>query len=340
MGGSASTSQATLSANTAIINQSTMNQLNSIVNTTAVNTMIENVKTCSASVVQSQHLVIKNITCGDNCNIALAQDQSAWLDFSCAQQDTIQMEVIQSMVDNINTAILENTSTDLLNKLSSDISSKSKSDWGALPWGGSTSNANVKQDINNYVSNNTNVTVKNAIENAVYANFKNSNINSCIAKIISDQEIEATDISAGKNFTFTVNQTQNASAMASCIQSANVISRTINDIAKFANLTVDIKKDTTTENTSETTVESESTATGFFQGIATVVQSIGTAINSIFSGLLSGLGLSALAPISSPSCFSLICCCCCIFIFIIIFGVFGGMGSGDASADGSSVIEE
>ena len=341
MGGSESKTNATLDSNTTVINESTLNQFNSLVNKTAVNTMIENVKKCSASVVQSQHLTIKNITCGDNCNIALAQDQSAWLDFNCAQKDDVQMDVIQKMIDNINTTLKDNTSTDLLNKLNSNISSKSQSDWGALPWGGSSSNANVNQSIKNYVSNKTNVNTSNAIENAVYASFKNSNINECIAKIISEQEIKATDISAGKNFTFTVNQSQKADAIASCIQNANIASRVITDVTKFAGLDLSIKKDTEVENISETKAESESKNTGFFQGIGSVVESVGTAIGNVFGGLLSGLGLGAFAPLLGPSRSSSLCCCCCIIILIILMVIFGGgmsflTGSSTESSTGNT----
>lgn len=324
MGGSSSTANVTLESNTTIINESTMNSFNQLVNKTAVDTMIENVKKCSASVVQSQHLVVKHIKCGDNCNISLAQDQKAWLDFTCAQKDDVQMEVVQKMIDTISNGLKDNSSTDLLNKLNSNVSNKAKSDWGALPWGGSTTNTNVNQKINNYVSNKTNVNVKNAIENSVYASFKNSNINECIAKIVSEQEIQASDIEAGKNFTFTVNQSQKADAIASCIQNANIASRVISDVTKFAGLNLEIKKDTKVQNLSETKVESEALTTGFFQGIGSIFSGI---IGSIFGAL----GMGALAPISAPSSSSSLLLCCCLCCLIIIFVIFGGVFMGGSA---------
>lgn len=331
MGGSSSTMNATLESNSMVVNENTLNQLNKVVNKVAVDTLIENVKKCSASLVQSQKLTVKHIKCGDNCNIALAQDQKAWLDFSCAQKDEIQMDVVQKMVDTISSKMKESSSADLMNKLNSNISNKSQSDSTGFPWGGSTTNTNVNQKINNYVSNKTTTNIQNVLENAVYSNFKNSNIDECMAKLINEQEITATDIEAGKNFSFTVNQAQKAEAIASCIQGANIASRVVSDLAKYSDLDLTVKKDTTIKNESELKAEAASKQTGILGGIAEI-------FGGMSGGSFASLGLTGLmpllAPILSPS-VSSSSCSCCIIIIIILFMVLGGGGLALFASKGS-----
>lgn len=333
MGGTESKTAATLSANTAIINESSMNYLNSLVNNAAIDTMISSVKKCSAAVIQNQKLTIKNIKCGDNCNISLFQDQTAWLDFSCAQKDDIQMEVIQKMIDTLNQSLVANASNDLVNKMNSNLQTKSQQDWGTFPWSGSSANTTVSQNINNYVKSKTNTNVTNAIQNSVYASFKNSSINDCITKIINSQEIQASDVTAGTNFTFTINQSQTAKLISSCIQNSNVTNRVVADVTKFAGLDLSIKNDTGVDNTSETTAETIAKNTGFLQGLGDAFSGIGTA----FSSILSGLGLTAITPFMAPSSASSSLCCLCLCCLLMIVLMMGGLGGDSTDATGSSV---
>lgn len=324
MGGTSSTTSANLTSNTIITNENSMNYLNSLVNKAAVDTMIENVKKCSASLVQNQKLTIKGLKCGDNCNIALLQDQKSWLDFTCAQKDDIQMSVIQKMIDTMQQALKDNVSADILNKMNSNLSTKSKQDWGTFPWSGSTANTNVNQAVNNFVTNKTNTNVKNAIENSMYASFKNSNINNCIAQIIATQEITAQDIQAGAQFTFTINQTQTANLVAQCIQNANITNQVVADVAKFAGLDLQIQKSNSSSTTSEATAETSAKNTGLLQGIGDAAAGVGAAVGNIFSAV----GLAFLTPFMGPSSASSISCCLCLCCLMIIMLMAGGMGDG------------
>jgi len=329
MGGTESKTAAMLTSNTTVINQSSLNYMNSLVNNAAINTMIESVKKCSASIIQNQKLTIKNIKCGDNCNIALFQDQTAWLDFTCAQKDDVQMEVINKMIDTINQSLNSGASNDLVNKMNSNLKTKSQQEWGTFPWSGSTANTDLKQNINNYVQNKNNTNITNAIQNSVYANFKNSNINECITKIISNQEISAQDISAGKNFSFTINQSQTSKLISSCIQNSNVTNRVVADVTKFAGLDLQIKNDTGVSTESTATTETTAVNSGFLQGIGSVFSGIGSA----FSNILSGFGLTALTPFMAPSSASSSMCCLCLCCLLILVLLMGGMSGDNSTAD-------
>lgn len=328
MGGTSSKTAATLSSNTVVINQSSLNYLNTTTNSVGVSTLIQNVQKCSAALVQSQNLTVKNISCGNNCDISLFQNQSAWLDFTCAQQVDVQMAVIQQMANTINQALTTYAANDLINQMNSNLSTKSQQDWGTFPWSGSSASTSVTQNINNYVKNNTNVNVTNAIQNSVYASFQNSNISNCIAQIINSQQIQAQNITAGTNFTFTINQAQTASLVEQCIQSANIANQVVSDVTGFAGLGLQITNATTAENTSETKAETEAVNSGILQGISGVVSSIGTA----FGNILSGLGLTALVPFMGPISASSSLCCVCLCCLIIILVIFGGMSSLNGTA--------
>lgn len=328
MGGTTSKSSATLSNNTVVVNQSTLNSLNTTTNTTAVNSLISNVQQCSASIVQNQTLTIKGVSCGDNCNISLFQNQSAWLDFKCAQQASVQNSVMQQMSTSLNSQLASGMSTNLLNTINSALSAKSQQDWGTFPWSSSTATTAVQQEINNYVSSKTNTNITDAVNNSVYANFKTSNFNNCIASIINSQEITAENITAGTSFTFTINQSQTAQNVTNCIQSINIANGVVSDIAKLAGLALQINNDTGVSNESATTAQSEATNSGILQGVASVVQSITAGLGD----LLSGLGLAVLIPFMIPSSGCLFFCCscmCCIVMMMLMGGGFGGSSGAD-----------
>lgn len=259
MGSGASSSAAvTQEFETTVINRSTINTLNKMVNTTAVNTLIQSVKNCSSTIVNSQRIVFKKFTAGGDIDINVSQNQSAWLNLSCAQRDEVKNDVITSMIDTITQALNSSTSQDVINKLNAEASSKSEEGWLTMPWGGASSDSSVNQKIKTYVENKKETNIQNVIENAVYANFTNSSYDECISKIINSQEIEAENLDAGGSIRFTANQEQAATLISECIQEANVTNRAVNDITRF--LGIKIKEDVTQSTIIEAEAESKATA--------------------------------------------------------------------------------
>ncbi len=325
MGGAASTSKAALVSNTAILNQSTLNVLNQVTNKTAVDTMIENAKKCSASIAQTQTQEFGDITVSGGSSATLSQEQAAKLDFTCLQQDKIQNDVIQKMADTLDQAFKENTSTDLMSKLDANIKQKTAADTTGFPWGGANTNSDVKQTTNVNVKNTTANNIKSVIENSVSASFKNSNIQECIAVIIQNQKIKAGNVTVTDKSEFAVYQLQNADLLAKCIQTADIATKVVSDVAAYAGLSMEIKKDTKSIAESAVKTEQDTTQKGILGGVAGVVDSVGGLLGNVFTGL--GMGL--LAPLALPSLVSC-CCLCCLIILFIVFGGMSSMGSVDS----------
>ncbi len=264
MGGGASSSAAVTQENeTIVINKSAIDILNKSVNTTAVDTLITNVKNCSSSIINNQRIVFRRFNAAEDININVSQNQSAWMDLSCAQRDEVKNEVMAKMVDTINQSLQSTAQQDVISKLNADSSAKAEQGWLSTPWGGASSDSTVNQKIKTYVENNRKTDIKNVIETAVYANFTNSNYDECIGKIVNSQEIVAEDLTAGRNILFTADQVQATQLLTQCIQEANVTSRAVNDVARF--LEIQIKEDV--KQSAESDAEGSAESVAITQGL-------------------------------------------------------------------------
>jgi hypothetical protein len=291
-GGASSGSTVVQEGETVVINRSSINALNKLVNTTAVNTMMENVKQCSAAVLNNQNLRIKKLYIGDNGVVTIEQLQQAGLDMSCAQRENIQNSIMTSMVDTIMAQLQSTANQDVVSKLNALTTAKSEQEWGALPWGGATSDSGVSQKIKTHVENTRHTSIQNVIENAVYANFTNSNYSSCINSIVQQQSIELEDVQTGVNVKFTINQSQAANLAAKCIQETDVTNRAINDVVR--NVGLKIKEDTSQSSSTDVTGEAKSSAlAGGFPALSSSVCFIIVLIIALIAGyfLLQSRGL-------------------------------------------------
>jgi hypothetical protein len=318
MGGSKSKATVLQQNETLIVNKSSLDVLNEQIQKTIVNTTIDIVKECSASTTATQLQHIKGLKIGGDVNIGGTQKQEVLLDFTCAQSDQVQQGVSQEMVQEILQQMENKVDNSVMTDLEAKAKSKSKNDWGALPWGGSDAEADTKQIVNNTVINDTDRTLKNVVKTAVETNFTQNIAEKCMATVVASQKVIVEEIAAAGDFNYEMHQEQVVNLYADCVQGSEIANNITSNIATFYDMK--IEDDTTTKAETEMTgkSESESVQTGFFQGIASVVESIGTAIGNIF-----GLGsLGALSPLSSP--ISVICCCClCIMMIVMMF-----MGSG------------
>lgn len=325
MGGSQSTTQASLSSNTTVVNQSALNLLSSTANTNTINNMINAAKNCSSTISQGQNINLGDITVGGQSSATITQQQAASLDFTCLQQNTVQNQIIQQLASSLTQAFQNNSSSDLLNKLNSAIKQKSQSESIGFPWGGSSTNTSVNQKINNYIANKTTTNLSDVVNNATYANFQTSTIDTCLAQIIQNQQIAAGNVTVTGKSQFAITQSQNVAALTKCIQTADIASKVVSDVTKYAGLTLSVKNDAAASNTSETSAESSTQQIGLFGGISKVVDSLGGLVQNLFTGI----GLGILAPLAP----SLVSCCCCLCCLIILFVIFGGMGIMGSSSD-------
>lgn len=296
--------------NTNVVNQSTINSLSETLNSTTVNTVINNVKQCSAAILNNQTVVFEGIKSAGNIDINVAQNQSAWLDFTCAQTDAVKNDVVAQLVSTIQQNMKSNIDTATLNNLQAIAAAKSTQDFGSFPWGGPSSNSNTTQKINTYISNNQTTNLQTVLQNSVYASFTNSNYDSCIASLVNNQEVTAKNITTGGTLTFTVNQTQSAQLLTSCIQNSNISNRALNDMTSFLGIKVAQDTTTKTNNTSSGTA----TSTSDNKGVGSLLPDF----SSLFSGL-SGMfsGLGGVVVFSSFSCCLMLCL---LIVFLVLFG--------------------
>jgi hypothetical protein len=312
MGNTSSTANATLSSKNVIVNTTALNDLNTQITNTAVNSMISIASNCGSALTQSQQAQFGNITLTGNATATVNQQQLANMNFSCLQQESIQQSLVATMASTINNAIQSNSSTALLNSLNAAIANKTQSDFASTNFGGTTTNTATAQAISNYVKNNSTATVSNVIRNSVYGTFKNTIANNCIAKVVQAQNISVSNLTASDNAQFLSSQAQNASLLTNCVQNTNIVNQVVNDLTSFSGLTVTSQSGTEISNTAKAELESSAVASGLFEGVATAIASIGTALGSIFG--LSGLGLPL--GVSSGS-----VCLCIICIVIIYFAM-------------------
>jgi len=307
MGGSSSKSSANLVSNTVIVNQTDLNVLNSTTNKFTADIMIENAKSCSAGIVQGQKITAADVIATKKSTINISQIQEAKLDFSCLQKDNVQLDIINKIADTLNQTVASSANNDILNKMTASVQAKSQDQWGSFPWGGASAESNVNQSVNTYVNNKTNVNIKNVIENATFANFKNSNISSCLAKIVQDQEMALGNIVASDSSSIALIQKQSAEAVVKCIQQADIATKVVSDLIKFTDLKMEVKNDTNVKNTMDAKAESDSVKQGVFQGFASF-------FTDIFAGIFGpyvGIGIAVVV---------LCCIVCCVLIISLVFG--------------------
>ena len=296
---------------TKVINKSSVDFLNQQIQNTIVNTTLDFVKSCSASLINTQSIKITGIRAGEDVTITTKQAQQGMLDFGCAQNSTVKNDVSASIVSKLLSDITNNVDTNVLSSFEATANATSDQGWLTLPSLGdaSSSDANVVQTINNNIRNESDKTFENLIKTRVEANYTQSVHDDCLAKVISSQEFVTSNVIAGRNVTLTVDQQQAAQLYSKCIQSNGVSNRITNDILSF--LDVNIVDDVQTTSKTDLTGGSES---------KNIIAGLDNAINNIFNGLFGWIpGLAALGTMgkyisSSVSSFSSLFC----FIIIIM----------------------
>ncbi len=334
MGGSQSRATAELTSNTVIINQTDIDFLNKTVNNLTVNMMIDDAKACGASILQQQGQDIGTIVAGGKSKITLGQDQKAKMSFTCLQESNVQLDIINKIADTMKAQIANANNAEIVNKMAANLQAKSQDQWGSFPWGGASSDTNIKEQVNTFVHNNTKINIQNVVENSTFANFKMKISAECIGKIIQSQNQKIGTIVAGEQGVIELTQSQAADMVMQCVQKANLAQSVITEVVKFTGLDLQVRDDTKTATGMEAESEATSVKQGLFQGVGDLFAAIP---NSIFAGIKSIMG--AYAPIAAVL-LILSLCICCFLIIVTIFGgsikSFLGSGSSETSATTAS----
>ena len=303
MGGSSSKSSLYQEQNNTVINRSTLNFLNKQLNDTIVNTTIENVKSCSASIVQNNKATLQNLEIKGDFYMTINQAQSSALDFSCVQKSDVKNEIVSKLINQIKSQFENNIDTSILNQLSAEVKTKSDTDWGSMPWGSSDAETDTKQIVNNRVINDTDKNIENVIATRVEANYTQKANDSCAAKVINNNDATFKNITVGKDWHVSLDQEQAAKVYAQCVQDSQTSNKITEDILSF--LDVKVKEDTNTQTDTKLDTIAETTAKKSGP--------LG------FLGDLFGLSQGATMAISASAFLSVVCTC---FIFLALIGYF------------------
>lgn len=309
MGGSSSKSEAKQKITNNVINKSVLDVLNSTIIDTIVAVTVENVKQCSASLIQRQNIKFGNLKAKGPININTSQTMDGMLNFACAQNDTVVNDITNSIISQVMGEINNKIDTQSINDLDAKANSKSTADFLSM-FGNSSSDAKTNQKIKNNIENTSKRTIKNVVEYSTNVNFTNKNLSTCLAKVVALQNFEVGNVeSTESSISFTNDQKMSVQVFAQCVQSSNISNKIIQNMTNFLGLT--IKDDTKTGLNN--TVVGESIATALSNG---PLGSIGTLFSNMF-GPLTDL-LSSLTGFPQVAAGSL----CAISSFISSFIIF------------------
>lgn len=315
MGGSESKSKAETSQKlkNKVVNRSSLNYLNQVIVDTIVNVTIRNVKSCSASIINSQKFEVLDITATGDVTLNITQIQQGMLNFDCIQKDTVQNEVTNTLINTILNELKNSVDTQTFNDLDAKASSKAEADWLALA-SKSSADSKTKQDVKNEITNENTRNIKSLTKYTTNLGFTNENFNSCVASVINQQQVKARNINSGANVSFTVDQKQATTLFSKCVQNADIANKITNSLTNFYGLTVndDVKNSTSTTATGSTSADALTNGP---------IGAIGSAIAKALSPFTDLLGLGDLSSAAGSLIFSLCSCSSCIIVVIIVISL-------------------
>lgn len=313
MGASESKASVHQELNQTVVNQSTINMVNTQLNNMVSSAIINDSKSCSAAINNNQSVKFVGLKATGDISIGVNQKQAAVLDFKCINVAKVRNDIANNMIQQMMGNLKSTTSVDVLNKLDALAKSKAETQFSPNPFAASSGDSKIEQIQNFKSATISNKNIENVIKNAIEAKFTSNTVQNCIAKVSNSQTVEVIDIVSGGKINAVIEQEQGVTLLTQCVNNTDVGNQLTSALAGY--LDIKVKDDTSTSATSEfgATTESEAKNKGVFEGIGSMIESVGTAVGSIF-------GVAGLAPFLSPSSSICLFCCICLFILFAIFG--------------------
>jgi hypothetical protein len=315
-----------------IVNKSDIDILNKNVNNFVADTVVSQAKKCSASITQLQEVDISNNeVLGDIVIGPISQNQSSAMTFDCVQLASFSNNIANGVMSSYDNALQSSFSTSALAQMTASAAAAAKGSFGSTGQTSSNSNVNSKYNFNS--TTDMNQTLKNVVETSIQNNLNMDDVQTCIAQVQNSQKVGIVG-NKGKSLTVgAITQTQAATIMAECVQESNNSNKITTDIATALGVTVVSEGATTTQTSMAASAEASAVNSGFFEGVAGVISSIGTAISAVFGGILSGYAASGISSLC-------ICCCIIIIIFVAYKMMDGAEGSSEGEAEAEAEAEE
>ena len=292
--------------NTLVVNKNDIDLLNEQNTTMIANTIIENAKTSTASIVQTQNLSFTNLHAkGDIVISDVTQKQQASITFKNLNVNQTTNDISNSLLTSMVEKISASTEDNILSQMMANASSAVKSGALSIP-SFSKSESNASNTNNTTVTNTTDYTLKNIISNTIQNNFTSKNVENCISSVTGNQNILVSDIvsSDGSIKITSFSQDQAATLMTECISQSGVANSITSSLQNIFGITIVDDKKTSTDTKQSGESQSTTETKGLFD---------------IFSGLFSGVS-SIFVVVGVAS--SILCCLLFLFVLLLLFFTF------------------
>ncbi len=285
---------------------------------------------CGANAASSQVVTVKNLNASGDVTLDIGQDNNIKLNFSCIQSGTLRNTIGNSLSDQINNDIQNIASAQIQSQLDSIASAKEQSGFASWGQGGTSTSTNTNINFTQNTTNNTHLA--NVIQKSIENNFSSDDIKTCISSMTGSQNVFIDDVTAGKNITFSINQSQALNSLSQCNQFQDSANNIVGTVMNVLGVGVTNNTQTSADTSVKTASSAETKNSGVFEsagtGISTAAQGVGTGISTAATGvgnaissIFSSVALSYIAGI-------FLCVCCCMMVFgFLMFMMSGGSGS-------------
>lgn len=285
-----------------IINENDVSIFNKRINDMISNTIINNAKSCSASITELQKISFKDAKIAGDIDITIDQSQYSALTFDCLQISQVRNDIAQEVITKMMADLTENNKSDVLDKL--NAIAKAKQETQGLPMSLANSSSTDTEVINKTrVENISRTNINEIIQNSVCNNFTSNDISNAIASVHSSQEANFENIDVGGKLVVAISQKQGSELVFKVIQTADIGNKITSDIIN----NLGIKKETTNATTTAQDVSSTGDSTNKSSDIFAL--GIG-AISDFFSNLFKPENLMLFLSIA------------CAIVIIIALGIY------------------
>lgn len=266
MGNKASKSKAKSETNitNVVVNKTDLEFFNQTINTNITEKTTKAASSCVSDVSGKQEISLKDIKVGGNLTINDVE-QSVQIDvnFSCINTTNIvndvQGDMLTQMMGQLDSISDSGLQSEIMNKLAASASNSGLQ----IGSGGTNSDVESTTNVNNEITNETKVNVRNVVENTVKNVFNEESMNECISRVSGNQIFGLKRIDVEGDLTLN-DLTQRAviSVFANCVSEQNFGTQVVNKLANKAGMEVKAENKTTTDTKTTTEAESKSTQSG------------------------------------------------------------------------------
>lgn len=290
-----------------IINSFDLNMYCETINETAINIANDIYISHQSSANLSNELNIGNITVS-------GQDSKA--DLTLSNKGTVKMtseiitEITNSVSNNISSQMVADIKTMLdnetINKITEEMNQNIKNGMLSTAFGNTTKNKQ-ETNINNDITNETNLTFENIVKNITNYNMTNNIEQKCLSNTKANNKLNADSVEVSDGGELVFKLQNELDVKLDCISNITLINNIASDLCNLANIKIVDEKNNKNNNDANIKNTQEVENGGIGEAVGDVIESAGDAIGGIFQ--------------SSTTIIFIIGCVVCIVLIVAIFGI-------------------